>query len=237
MNLRLQWYDRLPSTNTFLKERFELEPQLPSGTVVATREQIRGRGRCGREWVSAANENLTFSVLVRGSAEPRSFPSAAMAAAVAVAEVLEKNGVPADLKWPNDVLVKGLKICGILSEGVPGGIIVGIGLNVNMQTAHHIDPPATSVLIETGQRHNVDDLLSKLLPILSIRLDDWLCGGFSKVRKSWEAKVPNIGKPVSVRDGDSHRRGILVGFGVDGELLLQNADGTVSPVWAGDVIV
>jgi BirA family biotin operon repressor/biotin-[acetyl-CoA-carboxylase] ligase len=237
MNFHLHWYDRLPSTNTFLKDRLVLESQTPSGTVVATREQTQGRGRRGREWVSSANENLTFSFLLRGEYDPRSLPAAAMAAAIAVAEFLKEEGIQADLKWPNDVLAGGRKICGILSEGVAGGIIVGVGLNVNMQAADHIDQPATSMLIESGERRNIDDVLETLLPILSARLDEWIQGGFSSLRKRWEAKVPTLGKPVSVRDGDCHRQGILAGFGENGELLLQDAAGTVSPVWAGDVSV
>lgn len=235
MELRVQWYDRLPSTNTFLKERLELEPQLPSGTAVAARDQTAGKGRRGRDWLSSSNENLTFSFLLRGSCEPQKLPSAAMAAAVAVAELLQIEKINADLKWPNDVLVNGRKICGILSEGVFGGIIVGIGLNVNMQEAGHIDQPATSMLIESGERRNIDELLGKLLPILSARLEEWAEGGFSKVRKKWEANVPNIGKPVTVRDGDAVREGLLAGFGEFGELLLQDKTGAISPIWAGDV--
>ncbi len=150
MKLDLQWYERLPSTNIFLKERLALEPQLLSGTVVAVRQQTQGKGRRGRDWLSGANENLTFSILLRGEYEPHTLPAAAMAAAISVADLLGTIGVHADLKWPNDVLVSEKKICGILSEGVPGGIIVGIGLNVNMQTADHIDQPATSTLIESG---------------------------------------------------------------------------------------
>lgn len=237
MKFSIKWTDRLPSTNTFLKEWLELDSQLPSGTVVATREQTQGKGRRGRVWISAANENLTFSIFVRGAAEPQKLPAAAMAAAVSIAELLEKQGVNADLKWPNDVLVGGKKICGILSEGASGGIIVGIGLNVNMTSADHIDQPATSLLMETGERRNIDDLLASLLPILSTRLDEWAEGGFSKVRKNWEEKVPTIGKLVSVRDGAAVREGLLAGFGENGELLLQDVTGTISPVWAGDVSV
>jgi BirA family biotin operon repressor/biotin-[acetyl-CoA-carboxylase] ligase len=237
MEFKIQWFDRLPSTNIFLKERIEVESELPSGTVVATRDQTQGRGRRGRDWLSAANENLTFSILLLGNGDPRKNPAAAMAAAVAVAELLRAEGVRADLKWPNDVRVGGKKICGILSEGVSGGIIVGIGLNVNMRCADHIDQPATSILMETGERRNIDELLEKLLPHLAARLAEWEQGGFSKVRKNWEANVPSIGKPVTVRDGDSERSGLLAGFGEDGELLLQDESGTVSPVWAGDVSV
>lgn len=235
MKFQVNWYERLPSTNTFLKERVGLKKQVPSGTVVAAREQTQGRGRREREWLSAAGENLTFSILLREKCEPRKWPSASMAAAIAVAETLEKEGINASLKWPNDVLVNGRKICGILSEGIPGGIIIGIGLNINMQAADPIDQPATSILIETGTRRDVDKMLEKLLKHLSVRLDEWVQGGFSKVRKNWEANVPNIGKPVTVRDGGAMRRGLLAGFGEDGELLLRDEAGVIRPVWAGDV--
>jgi len=92
-------------------------------------------------------------------------------------------------------------------------------------------------LIETGRRRDVDELLEKLLKHLSVRLDEWPQGGFSKVRKSWEAKIPNIGKPVTVRDGTEVCTGILAGFGNDGELLLRDKTGVISSVWAGDVTV
>ncbi len=237
MKFYLQWYARLPSTNTFLKERLEVERDLPSGTVAAAREQTQGRGRREREWLSASGENLTFSVLLRGKYQPRNLPSASMAAAVAVAELLEKEGLRPDLKWPNDVLVNGRKICGILSEGIAGGVIIGIGLNVNMKDAGHIDQPATSILIETGKRRNVDELLEKLLKHLSVRLDAWAQGGFPEIRKNWESKIPNIGKAVTVRDGGAVRTGILAGFGSEGELLLRDGTGAVNSVWAGDLSV
>ena len=158
-----------------------------------------------------------------------------MAAAVAVAELLEAEGLNPSLKWPNDVLVNGRKICGILSEGIPGGVIIGIGLNVNMKSADHIDQPATSVLIETGRRCDVDTLLDKLLKQLSPRIDEWAQGGFPKIRKNWEGKIKTLGKPVSVRDGAAVRTGILAGFGEAGELLLREHDGSVSAIWAGDL--
>jgi BirA family biotin operon repressor/biotin-[acetyl-CoA-carboxylase] ligase len=231
----LQWYARLPSTNTFLKERLDVERDLPSGTVAAAREQTQGRGRREREWLSASGENLTFSVLLRGKYNPRHLPSASMAAAVAVAELLEKEGLKPALKWPNDVLVNGKKICGILSEGIAGGVIIGIGLNVNMQRADHIDQPATSILIETGRRRDIDELLGKLLKHLSVRLDEWTQGGFPGIRKNWESKIPNIGKSVTVRDGEAVRKGILTGFGSEGELLLRDETGAVGAIWAGDL--
>lgn len=235
MKFYLQWYERLPSTNTFLKELAGLQRQVPSGTVVAAREQTQGRGRREREWLSSTGENITFSLLLRGKYDPRNLPSASMAAAVAVAELLEGEGLNPSLKWPNDVLVNGRKICGILSEGISGGVIIGLGLNVNMRSADHIDQPATSVRIETGRRCDVDQLLDKLLKQLSPRLDEWAQGGFPKVREKWEGKIKTFGKPVSVRDGAAVRTGILAGFGEAGELLLRDKDGAISAIWAGDL--
>jgi BirA family biotin operon repressor/biotin-[acetyl-CoA-carboxylase] ligase len=235
MKFYLQWYARLPSTNTFLKERLAVESNLPSGTVVAAREQTQGRGRLDREWVSSVGANLTFSILLREKYDIRNLPSASMAAAIAVAELLEAEGLKPALKWPNDVMVGGRKICGILSEGISGGVIIGIGLNVNMQNADHIDQPATSILMESGKRRDVDELLGKLLKHLSVRLDEWAQGGFPKVRKSWESKISNIGKSVAVRDGDLVRTGILAGFGETGELLLRDEQGNILTIWVGDV--
>lgn len=237
MNFHINWYSRLPSTNTFLKELVALKSETPSGTVVATYEQTQGRGRREREWLSCANENLTFSLLIKGPCEPHKLPSASMAAAIAVAEVLQRFGVDAVLKWPNDVLVNGKKICGILAEGSAGGVIIGIGLNVNMGSADHIDQPATSLLIETGRRYAVEEMLDGLLKELSGRLDEWNADGFSGIRRRWEANVPNIGKEVTVRDGDQMRNGLLAGFGEQGELLLQDISGTINAVWAGDISV
>jgi len=190
-----------------------------------------------RVWLAGANENLTFSLLLCDDVDAHKLPSSSMAVAIAVAEMLQKEGIPASLKWPNDVLVNGRKICGILAERISQGLIVGIGLNINMDCAKHIDQPATSILMETGKRRDVDELLEKLLKHLSVRLDEWMQGGFSKVRKNWEAKVPNIGKTVTVRDGDAFRSGILAGFGEDGELLLQDENGEIKSVWAGDLSV
>jgi BirA family biotin operon repressor/biotin-[acetyl-CoA-carboxylase] ligase len=235
MEFHIQWKERLPSTNTFLKELAAQNRQVPSGTVVAAREQTAGRGRMDRRWLSAAGENLMFSLFFADDVDVNQWPSSSMAAAIAVAELLRREGVEASLKWPNDVLVNGRKICGILSERIPRGLIIGIGLNVNMQNAHHIDQPATSMRMETGRQTDPEELLPRLLGHLSVRLEQWRQGGFSNIRKEWESYVPTLGKTVTVRDGRVRRSGILAGFGEHGELLLRDENGTVDVIWAGDL--
>jgi len=237
MKFKIQWHERLPSTNTFLKERLAAGQELPSGTVVAARQQTQGRGRHNRTWLSSSGQNLTFSLLLRGNHDLRHLPSASMAAAIAVANQLEAEGLAPSLKWPNDVLVKERKICGILSEATDDGLIIGIGLNVNMQETGQIDQPATSLLIETGTARDCDDLLERLLTHLSRHLDAWAQGGFPRIRKDWESRVGNLGKPVTVRDGQESHTGILSGFGKEGELLLREDSGNIRAIWAGDLAI
>jgi BirA family biotin operon repressor/biotin-[acetyl-CoA-carboxylase] ligase len=235
LQFNIIWHDRLSSTNTTLGELAEKTPNLPSGTVIAAREQTRGRGRLDRVWVSGKDENLTFSLYLRTDAAPHRLPSAAMAAAVAVADFLENEGIQAALKWPNDVLVKGKKICGILAESVSGGVMIGIGLNVNMETTAHIDQPATSMRLESGKPYDREPLLPDLLKMLLPHLTAWENRGFSGIRESWEARASNLGKTIRLRDGETYREGVLAGFGEDGELLLQTPESTLLPIWSGEL--
>jgi BirA family biotin operon repressor/biotin-[acetyl-CoA-carboxylase] ligase len=229
------WHDRLSSTNTTLQELAERTPDLPSGTVIAAREQTGGRGRLDRIWISGKNEDLTFSLFLRAGPDLHRLPSVSMAAAVAVADFLENGGIHASLKWPNDVLVNGKKICGILSEAVSGGVIIGIGLNVNMDTTGHIDQPATSMRLESGKHYDREPLLQGLLEKLVPHLAAWENHGFPGIRKSWETRVTNLGKPIRLRDGNHERNGVLAGFGEDGELLLQTDESTCIPIWSGEL--
>jgi BirA family transcriptional regulator, biotin operon repressor / biotin---[acetyl-CoA-carboxylase] ligase len=229
------WKDRLASTNTTLGELAEKTPGLSSGTVIAAREQTRGRGRFDRLWLSGKNENLTFSLFLRVGPDSDRLPSVSMAAAVAAADLLESEGIQAALKWPNDVLVNGKKICGILSESVSGGIIIGVGLNVNLDTTTHIDQPATSMRIETGKPFDCEQLLPVFLEKLTPHLAAWEHQGFLGIRANWESRASNLGKPIRLRDGENDREGVLAGFGEDGELLLQTAESTCIPVWSGEL--
>ena len=242
MDFNIEWFDKLDSTNACLRDRFSHDSKLPSGTIVAAREQTAGRGRMDRKWLSAPDTNLCFSLFVETSAELIAVPSLTMATALAVTEQLNSMRIPAAPKWPNDVLVGGKKICGILSERVESkkmgrsGIIVGIGLNVNMasEEAAAIDRPATSVLIESGQACNLNQMLESLFPLLDYWINEWNLGGFSNLRNVWTEKAGPLGKSLTVHDGDIKKTGTLAGFGDHGELLLKTAD-RIETIWSGDL--
>lgn len=231
----LDRHERLPSTNTYLKERIARGETAPEGFVVTAREQTQGRGRQGRRWISGAGENLAFSIWLPGKRELKASLSAAMAAALGVSDALRAAEVPASVKWPNDVQVGPKKICGILSECVPTGLIVGVGLNVNLREGCGIDRPVTSMRIETGRRFDLDTVLRDVLACLAVRLEDWKAGGFFAIRREWEARADGLGRRVSVRDGTASRTGVLEGFGSYGELLLRGDDDRMSTLWAGEI--
>ncbi|VGO12318.1 Bifunctional ligase/repressor BirA [Pontiella desulfatans] len=240
MHFNIEWHDRLGSTNAYMKDCFFSGSRIENGNIVAAREQTAGRGRSERKWLSGPDTNLCFSLYVETDAELLAVPSLTMATALAVTDHLNSLRIPAAPKWPNDVLVGEKKICGILSERVNRpdrtGIIIGIGFNINMSSgeAGAIDRPATSLLIESGQAHNLQQTLEQLLPLLHHWIGEWEKGGFAAIRETWTQKAGPIGKPLSVHDGDVRKSGTLAGFGEYGELLLNTENG-LETIWSGDV--
>jgi len=240
MHFDIEWHDRLGSTNGTMRERLNAQESIGNGLVIAAREQTNGRGRQDRKWLSAPNTNLCFSLYVETDVDLMQVPSLTMSAALAVNDLLNSMGIRAAPKWPNDVLVGDKKICGILSERVESGsrrgIIVGIGINVNMSSeeAARIDRPATSILIENGQSCDPARLLEELLPQLEFWINRWQSGGFPAIRDVWTEKAGPVGKRISVHDGDIRVSGALAGFGEFGELLLETETG-IETIWSGDV--
>lgn len=239
MSFNVTWHERLPSTNSFLKQALQDKRGVRPGTVVAAREQTAGRGRAGRSWASGRDANLAFSFLEARPGDPGRLPSLSLAVALGVQDALGTYGIPTRLKWPNDLLAARGKICGILAEAMPGGVICGVGVNINMtaEEAAAIDQPASSMLIESGTARPPPEVLDRILRHLAPWLETWRRAGFPGFREVWNARYDNVGGPVMVRDGDGRKRGILAGFGESGELLLQEeATGPIRAVYSGDIV-
>ena len=256
----VEWHERLTSTNSVLLEWVRQGRELASGFVVAARQQTSGRGRYDRKWVAPAGKNLTFSFLLATGEQAEKMVSLTMAVALGVAEALEGFGVEAHTKWPNDVLVAGRKICGILAELPPTGsadensctprlqidketqapniaVVLGVGLNVNMsaEVAASIDRPVTSILLETGEERPVESVLQPLLSKLEYWCSRWAQGGFETLKSTWCSRCEVLGDEVQIRDGGSTIRGVVEGFGDRGQLCLRLPDGRVTEVWSGDL--
>jgi BirA family biotin operon repressor/biotin-[acetyl-CoA-carboxylase] ligase len=204
----------------------------PDGAAVVADTQTAGRGRRGRRWHDEAGTSLLVSVMLRPGLPPGLRPLLSYAAAVAVVETLRTVGLDARVKWPNDVLVGGRKIAGILLEAREGVVVVGVGLNVNQRRF----PPAlagraTSVALETGRAADRGALLATLLDAL----DRWRARleqeGFAPVRERWCVVSDTLGRGVRV-DGTT---GVAVDLDAAGALVVDGEGGR-RRVLAGELV-
>lgn len=164
--------ERCPSTQRLL------EPGAPEGAVAVAEEQTEGRGRLGRRWYAPPRSSILCSVVLRPSVPGDRLPELSVVAGEACAEAIASaTGLAAELKFPNDVLIGGRKVAGILAEANEGRVVLGIGINVNVPEAElprEVRLPATSLLAETGSPVDRAELLAALLERLERRYDGWL---------------------------------------------------------------
>lgn len=158
-----------------------LEPDAQEGAVAVADEQTAGRGRLGRRWFAPAGTSLLCSVQLRPEVSPERLPELTGVAARACAEAIAAmTGIQPELKFPNDLLAGGRKVAGILAEAREGRVVLGIGVNVNVEEVDlptEVDRPATSLLVETGGPISRADLLVELLERLEQRYDAWVDQG------------------------------------------------------------
>ncbi|WP_411721897.1 biotin--[acetyl-CoA-carboxylase] ligase [Mycetocola sp.] len=246
---RLQVLEETPSTNDVLVSAAADTENWPDFSVVVTETQTAGRGRLGRVWVSPPRTTLAVSVLVRADASLRIdalgwLPLAAgLAMTRAVREALPARDDVA-LKWPNDVLVGGRKISGVLSELVVGeapSVVVGAGVNLSMTEEQLPVPTATSLVLAGAEHPDADGVLSTYLREFRGLVDSFLAAGGDARASGLQAAVTEacgtVGSRVSVElPGGNILAGIARGIDVSGRILVQ-ADGSadLTPISAGDV--
>jgi BirA family biotin operon repressor/biotin-[acetyl-CoA-carboxylase] ligase len=200
------------------------EAGAPEGTVVWAREQTGGRGRRGRSWASPVG-NLYTTTVVRPDCPAARVAELGFVSALAVADIVP-SGRLLRVKWPNDVLVDGGKVAGILPESAIGGdgkvehVILGIGINVGF--APSLPEMRYSVACLGGM---VEAALEAFTAALAARLAHWRCDGFAAVRAEWLAKAGPLGTEVDVKLGEELVCGRFAGMDGDGALLLDTAAG------------
>jgi BirA family biotin operon repressor/biotin-[acetyl-CoA-carboxylase] ligase len=238
---RILYYATVGSTNDVV--RALAVTGAPEGIVVVADAQTAGRGRKGRHWLAPAGTCLLFSLLLRPPLLPQHCQRLTMACSLALAEAVEAHTrLPVGLKWPNDLLIRGRKVGGILMElGIEGGqlqyAIVGIGLNVNPDFATpemaSLAGQATSLAQEKGLSLAREALLASILNQLEKRYAR-LCDGWSP-HKLWEDRLTMLGRQVALFNADGRLEGWAEGVDPDGALLLRLEDGRTVRVLAGDV--
>jgi len=235
----LYYREALPST---MNEAWRLaQAGAPDGTVVLAEEQTAGRGRLKRSWWAPAGGSLLLSVLLRPGWPARQAQRLTMACSLAVCDAIDATAdVQAQVKWPNDVLIEGRKVCGILTElDVAGELletaVVGIGINVNVdfEGAPPLMAPATSLMLAAGRRVSRLDLLVALLSGIEQRYLAARAG--RSFQTEWAERMATLGREVQVAGATGAWQGVAVDVDADGALLVRQQDGTVQRLLAGDV--
>ena len=246
MHWQIKHNEQLDSTNLEAK-RMILNAQAEDnlhGIVLWADQQTGGKGRMGRQWESAASDGLWFSIILKPTLPMEQASLFSFVSAVAVAEAIEQTTFcMVQLKWPNDVLVNGKKLCGILLELVPRSrteyyLVVGIGINVN-QTKEafplELQEKATSLAIQLGRVVDREQLLSAVLRQFEENKTLLQEHGFGTIRDKWKAKSCVLGQAVSVQqNGIALYNGVVEDLALDGTLLLRTNEGLI-PITTGDV--
>ena len=241
MGSRLIHMEETDSTNEEIKR---LSSVLPDGAIVVADSQHMGKGRLGRNWSSPKDEGLWMSFILRPALLPEKCAGITLVVALALISALrEITGLDIGIKWPNDLVVNGRKLSGILTEMVSKGmevdyIIVGVGVNLTtMDFPEDIKDTATSLLKEGI----VDIDKMKILKAFSNYFEKYFeqyskTGDFSLLKEDYEEYLVNCGREVRVMGSAEEIRGIATGINNDGELLLNVGDNTIT-IRAGEVSV
>jgi BirA family biotin operon repressor/biotin-[acetyl-CoA-carboxylase] ligase len=217
---------------------------VKEGVVVFAEAQTRGRGRLGRTWLSPARKGLWFSVLLRPPLRPGAITQVTIAAATALVRAIRRHtGLVAEIKWPNDVLVQGRKVAGVLTElsaelDRVHHVVLGIGVDVNVAAGEfpaELRRTATSLQIETKQPVDRAALAVEVLRALDDDYQRLRRGEFGAVAAEWERACSTLGRDVLIRVGDREVRGRAESLDPDGALLVRTEHGYLERIIGGDV--
>jgi BirA family biotin operon repressor/biotin-[acetyl-CoA-carboxylase] ligase len=242
MGRTIHYFHTIESTNS---EAYQLALRgAKEGEVVIAESQMKGRGRLGRQWFSPPLLNLYLSVILRPRIPPFRASLITLMAAVAAADAIQKySGLLPLIKWPNDILLGGRKVAGLLNEIHSETdrihfVILGIGVNLNMDGKmfpKEIGDAATSLKRETGQTIS----RKRFLPILLEELERWyaifLQDGSANVLEAWRERARIKGKRVTVTSFGEILTGVALDVDSDGALILETKDGEMKRIVAGDV--
>jgi BirA family transcriptional regulator, biotin operon repressor / biotin---[acetyl-CoA-carboxylase] ligase len=243
LGVKLHYCFEIDSTNRRAREL--AENGALEGEIVIAEQQTRGRGRLGRTWVSPPFVNLYLSIILRPTLPPVHAAQVTLMAAVALADTVARFAPdPPAIKWPNDILLHGKKVAGILAESSISAervnyVILGIGVNVNFATAlmpDAIRQRATSLMDCAGKPVSREAFLGRLIHDLDRCYGILGEAGFEAIAPQWEARFNFHGKRVRVEMGAETLAGIAKGIDRDGALIVEGECGQYHRVLAGDVI-
>ena len=237
-------YNEVSSTNTIAK--FLSLHDVENGTVVISEKQTHAKGRSGKSWESPLG-GVWLSIILKPNVDQSKFPLITLATGVAVAKTLEKIGVEnPEIKWPNDIMINGKKVCGILTEAVAKfntveNVIIGVGIDANLNVSEFPEElqAGTTTLKEELEREGNENLLIKIfLEEFENISEVFNHEGYEDILKEWRKRSYSIGKIVEVREPfNTYYDGYVVGISKEGALIVEKIDGTLKKVISGECII
>ena len=240
MKVNYVHFTTIESTNDWAMENSSsLDPaQL---TVIIADEQTAGHGRQGRPWISPAQQNLYMTLCIFPSKTSVNYSLLTFVMALAVAKVLKEYGMNAEIKWPNDLIIGGKKIGGILCESKTAGssyfIAIGVGLNVNMpkEELERVGRPATSIAVESGQTVSIESIKDSLVSNFITEYNIFMEKGFAPFVEPLRRRM-KTDTAIRFHHGNTIINGVLKSFNEDGSITLVAEDGTQKTFVSGEIL-
>ncbi|MBN1280588.1 MAG: biotin--[acetyl-CoA-carboxylase] ligase [Candidatus Thermoplasmatota archaeon] len=234
-------YDEIESTNSTAKQLASAGAE--HGTVVLAKTQSQGRGRFDRTWESPEG-GVYLSIILRPQVSAEQTSLLAFVAGLAVAHTIRSYGLPAMIKWPNDVRVHHKKIAGMLLESelvnqTVTFLIVGVGINLNIEStafSNEIQSQSTSVAVELGSPVEFYEFLTRLLLQFDTWYQQFLEKQYDQILSHWKTASDTLGKPVRIQTKGDTLEGIAIGIDKQGFLRLQTKRGETKTIMSGDCL-
>ena len=235
-------YREVTSTNSVAQ--LMARSGAPEGTIVLSRTQTSGMGRLRRQWACPAGRGILMSMVLRPEINVQLIPQLTLLCGVVVAETIKKaTGCAAGIKWPNDIVMSGKKVCGILAQSnfsktAPKYVIMGVGINVNLDT-HQLPPDcresSTSLRMELGQNVSRWKVLKQFITSWEEHYQSFLHGGHSYLRMKWIENNVTLGRDVTINRDRGPVQGRAVDISVRGGLIVSFSDGSLEEFMAEDL--
>ena len=239
----IQYFDTIDSTN---KRAKEIAFDENEGTVIISEEQTEGKGRLGRHWISPKGKGIWMSMILKPKVDPMKVSKITLLGAAAVYKALEDMNIKSQIKWPNDILIDGKKICGILTEmncelNMINYVIMGIGINVNFDEEDipmDLKDKATSIKVSQNKEINRKELLGNILnQFENLYMDFRDEKSISKAIEICRENSALIDKEVRIIKREETRVGKALDINEEGELVVEFEDGIIENVYSGEVSV
>ncbi|NLE03021.1 MAG: biotin--[acetyl-CoA-carboxylase] ligase [Fibrobacter sp.] len=234
VNFSISKFASLESTNLFLKTHLS---QYPDFTVIITENQFGGRGRFDRKWQSKAGDSLTFSIKIPLKDIPgQNWSNITQIMALSASLLLEEFNLQPRIRWPNDLLINGTKICGILAEALTtdtsNWMVLGVGINVNDKPDNlkDLDRPATSLFIETGRTFQIDAVLQRLLYHFGRCFNQFIESGFNGLVSMISQRLYKPEETVQIIQGNESFEGRISGITEAGTVLIETNNGIIEVI-------